>query len=106
MQVTGMLHGAKLLQLAGFPVPDILGPDASEEQIKALIERHGEVFVLDDVMETEMDVGTYERLLDQNLSASNFTTNGQILSAVLKKVRSGVYLGSDVQVIPHVVGEV
>ena len=45
MQVTGMLHGAKLLQLAGFPVPDVLGPDASEEQIKALIERHGEVFV-------------------------------------------------------------
>jgi succinyl-CoA synthetase beta subunit len=45
MQVTGMLHGARLLQLAGFPVPEVLGPDASEEQIKALIERHGEVFI-------------------------------------------------------------
>lgn len=68
--------------------------------------RHGEVFVLDDGMETDMDLGTYERLLDQNLGAANFTTNGQILSAVLKKERSGGYLGRDVQVIPHVVGEV
>ena len=45
MQVTGMLHGAKLLQLAGFPVPEVLGPDASEEEIKALIDKHGEVFI-------------------------------------------------------------
>src|SRR5436853_2596122 len=68
--------------------------------------RHGEVFVLDDGMETDMDLGTYERLLDQDLSGANFTTNGQILSAVLKKEREGGYLGRDVQVIPHVVGEV
>src|ERR1043165_2529658 len=68
--------------------------------------RHGEVFVLDDGMETDMDLGTYERLLDQDLSALNFTTNGQILSTVLKKEREGGYLGRDVQVIPHVVGEI
>src|ERR1700742_3204814 len=68
--------------------------------------RHGEVFVLDDGMETDMDLGTYERLLDQDLTAANFTTNGQILSAVLKKEREGGYLGRDVQVIPHVVGEI
>src|SRR5215218_73927 len=68
--------------------------------------RHGEVFVLDDGMETDMDLGTYERLLDQDLSGANFTTNGQILSAVLKKEREGGYLGRDVQVIPHVVGEI
>ncbi|MGF1633588.1 MAG: CTP synthase [Phycisphaerae bacterium] len=68
--------------------------------------RHGEVFVLDDGMETDMDLGTYERLLDQNLGADNFTTNGQILSRVLKRERGGGYLGRDVQVIPHVVGEV
>src|SRR5437016_6471710 len=68
--------------------------------------RHGEVFVLDDGMETDMDLGTYERLLDQDLGAANFTTNGQILSSVLKKEREGGYLGRDVQVIPHVVGEV
>src|SRR3954471_10030197 len=68
--------------------------------------RHGEVFVLDDGMETDMDLGTYERMLDMELSAANFTTNGQILSAVLKKEREGGYLGRDVQVIPHVVGEI
>src|SRR5687767_451893 len=68
--------------------------------------RHGEVFVLDDGMETDMDLGTYERLLDQDLSAANFTTNGQIFSAVLKKEREGSYLGRDVQTIPHVTGEV
>jgi CTP synthase len=68
--------------------------------------RHGEVFVLDDGMETDMDLGTYERMLDQDLSGANFTTNGQILSAVLKKEREGAYLGRDVQVIPHVTGEV
>src|SRR5919201_945551 len=68
--------------------------------------RHGEVFVLDDGMETDMDLGTYERLLDQDLNAANFTTNGQIMSAVLKKEREGSYLGRDVQFIPHVTGEV
>ena len=45
MQLTGMLHGAKLLQLVGFPTAEVLGPDASEEQIKDLIERCGEVFI-------------------------------------------------------------
>jgi succinyl-CoA synthetase beta subunit len=45
MQMTGMLHGAKLLQLVGFPTAEVLGPDASEEQIKDLIERCGQVFV-------------------------------------------------------------
>src|SRR5215211_9302893 len=68
--------------------------------------RHGEVFVLEDGMETDMDLGTYERLLDQDLSAANFTTNGQIFSNVLKKEREGGYLGRDVQTIPHVTGEI
>ena len=45
MQVTGMLYGSKLLQFGGFPSADVLGPDASEEEIKALIDRHGSVFV-------------------------------------------------------------
>src|SRR5688572_2776229 len=68
--------------------------------------RHGEVFVLDDGMETDMDLGTYERILDQDLTAANFTTNGQIMSSVLKKEREGSYLGRDVQAIPHVTGEI
>jgi len=68
--------------------------------------RHGEVFVLDDGMETDMDLGTYERMLDQNLSRLNFTTSGQIFTRVLEKERKGSYLGRDVQMIPHVTGEV
>jgi CTP synthase len=63
--------------------------------------RHGEVFVLDDGMETDMDLGTYERMLDQNLSRLNFATSGQIYSSVLNKERHGDYLGRDVQMIPH-----
>lgn len=68
--------------------------------------RHGEVFVLDDGLETDMDLGTYERLLDQDLTRDNYTTSGQIFRRVLDKERSGGYLGRDVQMIPHVTGEV
>jgi CTP synthase len=68
--------------------------------------RHGEVFVLDDGTETDMDLGTYERILDQNLSNSNFTTAGQIYTEILTRERAGGYLGRDVQMIPHVTGEV
>ena len=68
--------------------------------------RHGEVFVLDDGMECDMDLGTYERMLDQDLSRANFTTSGQIFSSILHKERHGDYLGRDVQMIPHVTGEV
>lgn len=68
--------------------------------------RHGEVFVLDDGTECDMDLGTYERLLDQNLSKGNFTTSGRIFSEILERERRGAYLGRDVQMIPHVTGEV
>jgi len=68
--------------------------------------RHGEVFVLDDGTECDMDLGTYERMLDQNLSRSNFVTSGQVYTTVLERERKGAYLGRDVQMIPHVTGEV
>ncbi|MEM7682460.1 MAG: CTP synthase [Planctomycetota bacterium] len=68
--------------------------------------RHGEVFVLDDGMECDMDLGTYERMLDQDLSRENYTTSGQIYRKVLDKERNGGYQGRDVQMIPHVTGEV
>ena len=68
--------------------------------------RHGEVFVLDDGMECDMDLGTYERMLNQDLSKANFATSGQIFNSVLQKERHGDYLGRDVQMIPHVTGEV
>jgi CTP synthase len=68
--------------------------------------RHGEVFVLDDGTECDMDLGTYERMLDQDLARWNFTTSGRIFSEILDRERQGVYLGRDVQMIPHVTGEV
>jgi CTP synthase len=68
--------------------------------------RHGEVFVLKDGMETDMDLGTYERMLGKNLTKDNFMTSGQILTTVLQKERKGDYLGRDVQIIPHVTGEI
>ncbi len=68
--------------------------------------RHGEVFVLDDGLETDMDLGTYERILNQNLSRSNFMTAGQIYTEILERERRGGYLGRDVQMIPHVTGAV
>ncbi|MCG3126665.1 MAG: CTP synthase [Phycisphaerae bacterium] len=68
--------------------------------------RHGEVFVLDDGTECDMDLGTYERMLDQDLSRLNFCTSGQIYRRVLDRERTGGYLGRDVQMIPHVTGEV
>jgi CTP synthase len=68
--------------------------------------RHGEVFVLDDGTECDMDLGTYERMLNQNLTKRNFVTSGQIYSEILDRERQGVYLGRDVQMIPHVTGEV
>ncbi|MEM1166414.1 MAG: CTP synthase (glutamine hydrolyzing) [Planctomycetota bacterium] len=68
--------------------------------------RHGEVFVLDDGTECDMDLGTYERMLDQNLSSRNFVTAGRIFHDILSHERRGDYLGRDVQFIPHVTGEV
>ncbi len=68
--------------------------------------RHGEVFVLDDGTECDMDLGTYERMLNQNLTRRNFVTSGQIYSEILDRERQGVYLGRDVQMIPHVTGDV
>ncbi|UCE61372.1 MAG: CTP synthase (glutamine hydrolyzing), partial [Phycisphaerales bacterium] len=68
--------------------------------------RHGEVFVLDDGLECDMDLGTYERMLNMDLSRLNFSTSGKIFSSVLEKERQGRYLGRDVQMIPHVTGEV
>ncbi len=68
--------------------------------------RHGEVFVLDDGYETDLDLGTYERMLDKNLSRDNFVTSGRVYQTIIEKERSGKYLGRDVQFIPHVTGEI
>ena len=67
--------------------------------------RHGEVFVLDDGYETDMDLGSYERFLDMTLTNKSFVTSGRIYKGIIEKERKGKYLGRDVQFIPHVTGE-
>ncbi|MBE2985033.1 CTP synthase [Campylobacter sp. RM9344] len=67
---------------------------------------HGEVFVTDDGAETDLDLGHYERFLDESLSQDNNFTTGRVYSAVIEKERRGDYLGKTIQVIPHIVGEI
>jgi CTP synthase len=68
--------------------------------------QHGEVFVTDDGAETDLDLGHYERFLDRPLSQANNITTGRIYSNVITKERRGEYLGSTVQVIPHITDEI
>jgi len=68
--------------------------------------RHGEVFVLDDGTETDLDLGTYERMLNKNLTKSSFVTMGRVFKTIIDKERAGNYLGRDVEFIPHVTGEI
>ena len=68
--------------------------------------QHGEVFVTDDGAETDLDIGHYERFLDENLDASANVTTGQVYSTVIAKERRGEYLGQTVQVIPHITDEI
>lgn len=68
--------------------------------------QHGEVYVLDDGAETDLDLGHYERFTSGSLSRFNNLTSGQIYEAVIQKERRGDYLGSTVQVIPHVTDEI
>ncbi|HWD24656.1 MAG TPA: CTP synthase, partial [Acidimicrobiales bacterium] len=67
---------------------------------------HGEVFVTDDGGETDLDLGHYERFIDESLYRSSNTTTGQIYSSVIAKERRGDYLGKTVQVIPHITDEI
>src|ERR671928_342181 len=68
--------------------------------------QHGEVFVTDDGAETDLDLGHYERFIDRSLSQANNITTGRIYLSVITKERRGEYLGSTVQVIPHVTDEI
>lgn len=68
--------------------------------------QHGEVFVTDDGGETDLDLGHYERFVDENLSRNSSVTTGKIYSSVIEKERRGDYLGATVQVIPHITNEI
>ena len=67
---------------------------------------HGEVFVTDDGAETDLDLGHYERFLDENLHQKNNFTTGRVYSSVIERERKGDYLGKTIQVVPHIVDEI
>jgi CTP synthase len=67
--------------------------------------QHGEVFVLDDGAETDLDLGHYERFINENLTRASNVTSGQVYAEVIAKERRGDYLGGTIQVIPHVTNE-
>jgi CTP synthase len=68
--------------------------------------QHGEVYVLDDGSETDLDLGHYERFLDRTMTRDNNVTNGQVYHTVINRERRGDYLGATVQVIPHITEEI
>jgi CTP synthase len=98
---------AKLLQISGFRVTCLkidpyLNFDAGTMNPIA----HGEVFVTDDGGETDMDIGNYERFLNEDLSKENNMTTGQVYRKVIEDERKGKYLGKCVQIIPHITDEI
>ena len=68
--------------------------------------QHGEVFVTEDGAETDLDLGHYERFIDENLSVNSNVTTGKVYWTVLNKERRGDYLGGTVQVVPHITNEI
>src|SRR5690242_12483489 len=98
---------AKLLQLAGFRVSCIkIDPYVNYDAGTMNPIAHGEVFVTDDGGETDMDIGTYERFLNEDLSKENNVTTGQVYRKVIEDERKGKYLGRCVQIIPHITDEI
>lgn len=98
---------AKLLSASGYSIAPIkfdgyLNVDAGT--INPF--KHGEVFVLDDGTETDMDLGTYERFLNASLDSWSSLTGGQIFQNIIEKERQGEFLGQDIQFIPHVTNEI
>jgi CTP synthase len=98
---------AKLLQLSSMKVTCVkvdpyLNFDAGTMNPIA----HGEVFVTDDGGETDMDIGNYERFLNEDLSKENNITTGQVYRKVIEDERKGKYLGKCVQIIPHITDEI
>ena len=68
--------------------------------------QHGEVFVTDDGAETDLDLGHYERFIDESLGGNNSCTSGKVYLSIITNERRGDYDGSTVQVIPHITGEI
>lgn len=98
---------AKILQVSGFKVSAMkIDPYLNVDAGTMNPVTHGEVFVTDDGGENDMDLGTYERFLDVNLSRTHNTTTGQIYTSVINRERRGDFLGQCVQIIPHITDEI
>jgi CTP synthase len=97
----------RILKARGIPVSILkLDPYINIDPGTMSPYQHGEVFVTDDGAETDLDLGHYERFIDENLSQASNITTGRIYSAVIAKERRGDYLGGTVQVIPHITNEI
>ncbi len=97
----------RLLKARGFHVSILkLDPYINVDPGTMSPYQHGEVFVTDDGAETDLDLGHYERFIDENLSQLSNVTTGRIYQAVIAKERRGDYLGGTVQVIPHITNEI
>ena len=68
--------------------------------------QHGEVFVTDDGAETDLDIGHYERFIDETLSRASNATSGQVYLSVIERERAGGYSGGTVQIVPHITDEI
>lgn len=98
---------ARLLKARGFRVGMIkLDPYVNVDPGTMSPYQHGEVYVTEDGGETDLDLGHYERFLDEDMSKANNTTTGQIYKTVIDRERKGNYLGATVQVIPHITDEI
>ena len=96
-----------LLKNSGFKVTNIkIDPYINYDAGTMNPYQHGEVFVLNDGGEVDLDLGNYERFLDTSLTSANNITTGKIYKEVIEKERRGDYLGSTVQIIPHITNEI
>ena len=96
-----------LLKSAGLSVTSIkIDPYLNSDAGTMSPFEHGEVFVLDDGGEVDLDLGNYERFLDVALTRDNNITTGKVYAKVIEKERKGDYLGKTVQVVPHITNEI
>src|ERR1700730_14973750 len=97
----------RILKARGIPVSILkLDPYINIDPGTMSPYQHGEVFVTDDGAATDLDLGHYERFIDESLSQASNVTTGRIYSSVIAKERRGDYLGGTVQVIPHITNEI
>ena len=96
----------RLLKASGLKVAQKLDPYINVDPGTMSPYQHGEVYVTEDGAETDLDLGHYERFIDENLNKYSNLTSGKVYWNVLNKERRGEYLGSTVQVIPHITNEI